>query len=568
MKVSWKSPKRTVACFRAAFLFLFFLSLRIDAMAGNLLIERNARPLLAEGSLEALGPWETPLDGFFVRSHHNVFPVEVDDSWQVLFEGLLSKPKKISIRELKKLKQVSFHAVLECSGNGRGLFTPQVSGIQWKRGAVGNAEWTGVRFEDAIKELGVKAEANFVTVEGFDEPVMKADENSATKFIRSIPLKLLIDTKSILAFKMNRQGIPVAHGGPVRLVMPGIYGQNWIKWVNKMTFSKDVDPRMYAKKAYRMPDKTVKPGEAWDPVKQGKPVEYIRVQTIFTSPAPAAKVAPGKMVLRGKAFSGTGAIAKVEISLDEGRSWDTAKLSQAKDYAWQEFEREIEVQDGKAYVAWARATDSNGNVQPVEQEWNPKGYLFNAVDRVRFSGDIAGSILAEGERLAGVHCLTCHSIGIAEGQRLDKNDWKKTVKKMADYGLVLPDPDAEKIANYFANRFPPGSPSDDSRQVELAADPSALVSPGVSSLLRTGDVARGQKLFAVHCAACHGDKGEGRAGMLGPVLKGRALTDATFWSTVMQGRVRGESMMPPFKDVLNGSQIVDIRAWIQRPVKK
>ena len=539
------------------------------ARADRLLIERNTRPLLAEGSLDALAPWETLLDGFFVRSHHDVLPAEIDDAWTVSFEGLLAKPKKISVRQLMKRKQVSFHAVLECSGNGRGLFTPQVSGIQWKRGAVGNAEWTGVRLDDVIKELGVKAEANFVTVEGFDEPVMKADENSATKFIRSIPLKLLIDTKSILAFKMNRQGIPVAHGGPVRLVMPGIYGQNWIKWVNKMTFSKDVDPRMYAKKAYRMPDKTVKPGEAWDPVKQGKPVEYIRVQTIFTSPAPAAKLAPGTIVLRGKAFSGAGSILKVEISVDEGKSWREAKLTPAKDYAWQEFEQEVEVKEGNVYEAWARATDAKGNFQPVDQEWNPKGYLFNAVDRVRFSGDIAGSILSEGEALASVHCLTCHSIGIAEGQRLDKNEWIKTIKKMADYGLVLTGPDAEKIANYFGKRFPPGSPSDDSRQVELAADPSAFVRPGLdagvgSGLRASNGAARGQKLFAVHCAVCHGDKGKGQPGTFGPFLKGRSLTDATFWSTVMQGK----GGMPSFKDVLTVRQIADVRAWIQLPVKK
>ncbi len=155
---------------------------------------------------------------------------------------------------------------------------------------------------------------------------------------------------------------------------------------------------------------------------------------------------------------------------------------------------------------------------------------------------------------------------------MDKNEWKKTVKKMADYGLVLADADTEKIANYFANRFPPGSPSDDTRQVELAADPSALVSPGASSVispggssrLRTGEGARGQKLFAVHCAACHGDKGQGQAGKPGPVLKGRALTDATFWSVVMQGRV----MMPAFKDVLSVEQIADIRVWTQQPVKR
>ena len=129
------------------------------ALADRLLIERNARPLLAEGSIEALVPWETPIEGFFIRSHHNVMPAALDDSWQISLTGLLAKPKKLTLRELKHRKAVSFHAVLECSGNGRGLFTPQVSGIQWKRGAVGNAEWTGVPLSDLFKDLGVKPEA-------------------------------------------------------------------------------------------------------------------------------------------------------------------------------------------------------------------------------------------------------------------------------------------------------------------------------------------------------------------------------------------------------------------------
>jgi mono/diheme cytochrome c family protein len=305
----------------------------------------------------------------------------------------------------------------------------------------------------------------------------------------------------------------------------------------------------------------VKPGEAWDPVKDGKPVEYIKVQTIFTNPAPGAKVAPGRIVLRGKAFSGAGAIEKVEISTDSGKSWQVAKLSAAKDpdlnSAWQEFEFEVDVARGKTVEAWARATDARGNTQPVEQEWNPKGYLYNAVDRVRFTGDAAGSVLAEGQALVAVHCQTCHSLGIAEGQRLSKGEWVKTVKKMSDYGLVLADEDAEKIAGYFAEEYPVGMPVADTPPVELASDPSSFAAPGgaASSVVRTGNSTRGGKLFATHCAACHGIGGGGN---VGPVLRGRSLTEATFWSTVWNGK----RAMPAFKEALKPSQIGDIRAWL------
>jgi len=523
-------------------------------LSDGMLIEHNARPLLAEGSLEALAPWETPLEGFFVRSHHNSLPTSADDSWVIQFTGLISKQKKITVRELKRGKVQSFHAVLECSGNGRGLFTPAVSGIQWKRGAVGNAEWTGVLLEDVIKGLGVKPDAQFVTVEGFDEPVMKSD----AKFIRSIPVKLLLETKAILAWDMNREPMPLAHGGPIRLVMPGIYGQNWIKWVNKMTFSKEPDQRMYAKKAYRMPDKPVKPGEAWDPVKQGKPVEYIKTQTIFTSPWPGAKIASGNFTLRGKTFTGRGHVEKVEISLDAGKTWKLAKLSPAKEHAWQEFEFESVIQEGQSYEAIARATDSLGTSQPLEQEWNPKGYLYNAADRIKFSGDKAGALLAEGQALASTHCQTCHSLGIAEGQRLVKSDWMKTIKKMSDYGLTLSDIDVEKIASYFADKYPPGTSTDDSKRLELSYDPSASIAPGV---MKAGHPKRGGKLFKTHCANCHGADGSGK---VGPVLKGRALTNATFWASV----INGKRNMPAFKDLLVPAQIVDIRAWLEQTIEQ
>jgi sulfite oxidase len=551
----------------AVFLAGMSLTLAATALADGLLIERNARPLLAEGNPTALESWETPLEGFFVRSHHNVMPEKFDDSWSIAFDGQVSKPQKITVRDLKKRPQTSFHAVLECSGNRRGLFSPQVPGIQWNRGAVGNAEWTGVPFGDVIKTLGVKPEATIVTIEGFDDPVTNSEASRGAKFVRSIPLKLLLETKSIFALKMNRQPLPVLHGGPVRLVMPGIFGQNWVKWVNKITFSDKPDERLYAKKAYRMPDKTLKPGEAWDPVKNGKPIEYLKVQTIFTSPVNNAKLPTGNVTVRGKAFSGAGSIEQVDISIDRGTTWIPAKLTPAKDYAWQEFELEVAVLEGVACEAWARATDIKGNVQPLELEWNPKGYLYNAVDRVRYSGDKAGAILAEGAQLAETHCVTCHSLGIATGQRLDKNDWMKTVKKMADYGLKLADADAEKISAYYASRYAVGTPPDDSKLVDLSADPSSLVSTRAQHQTQNqtqkrgqhpsdgATLASGQKLFATHCASCHGLKGEG---LIGPVLRGRALTDATFFSSVTNGK----RLMPAFKDRLSSEQMSSIRDWL------
>jgi sulfite oxidase len=539
----------------AAFSSLLMLSLNSSIVkADRLLIERNARPLLAEGSFEALASWETPVEGFFVRSHHNMLPASGDDSWKVSFGGLVAEPRSFTVKELKGRKAVSFHGVLECSGNGRGLFNPPVSGIQWNRGAVGNAEWTGVSLAEIFKELKVNPEAVYVTVEGFDEPVMKSD----AKFVRSIPLKMLLENNAILAWNMNREPMPVAHGGPVRLVIPRIYGQNWVKWVNKLTFVKEPDQRSYAKKAYRIPDKAVKPGDAWDPVKQGVPIEYLKVQTLFTSHQSGAKILPGPTVIVGKAFTGKGDVTKVEISLDRGTTWLPSKLSAKKDYAWQEFQFEFNVTEGATYEILARATDSEGNVQPMEQEWNPKGYLYNAVEHLSISGDSSGAILAEGEALADTHCQTCHSVAMAEGQRLTKAEWSKTIKKMADYGLVLETSQADKIASYYAAKFPVGKPQDDGRRIDLGLDTAEFANPG---MMPKGNSLRGGKLFKSSCASCHGAAGEGK---VGPVLKGRALSSSLFWSTVLNGK----RAMPSFKDRLSAGQLADLRAWTQEPAKK
>ena len=531
-------------------LLCFLFAPALLGAAEGLLVQRASRPFMAEGTIEALKPWETPIEGFFVRTHHNTMPITFDDSWAISFEGLLTSPRRISVKQLKAMPQQSFHAVLECSGNGRGLFNPPVSGMQWKRGAVGNGEWTGVPLKDILKSLSIKPAAKFMTVEGYDDPVVP----SAAKFVRSIPLELALETNAILAVRMNRVPIPLAHGGPVRLVLPNIYGQNWVKWVNKITFGDAPDSRSYASKAYRIPTRPVKPGEAWDAVKDGRPVERIKVQTILTAPLQDEKVQPGVYLVEGKAFSGHAAIKSVEISMDGGNSWAVAKVSPRKNYSWHAFEYPINVAEGVKYQVMARATDESGNSQPLEQEWNPKGYLYNAVDRLSFEGNSQGAILADGMRSVRTHCVTCHSSEIIEQQNLDKSGWMATVKKMADYGLNLDSAESEKIAAALAARpkdtniFGQGSPI-----VDLSAMPGQLVP--ASSL--KGRPRHGAAVFSKYCAACHGAMAEGQ---IGPRLRGRLITEAVFWTTVNHGKQK----MPAFADSLGARDLADIKAWLAR----
>jgi DMSO/TMAO reductase YedYZ molybdopterin-dependent catalytic subunit/mono/diheme cytochrome c family protein len=542
-----RDPEST-ARMKAIVILSLILSTSALAASDRLLIKRSARPMMAEGSIEALRPWETPLEGFFVRTHHNSLPTKTDDSWVISFEGLLKKPQKLSLKQLKSKATVQFHAVLECSGNGRALFNPPVSGIQWKRGAVGNAEWRGIPIKDVFGLLGISPTAKYATFEGYDEPVMP----SKAKFVRSIPISLLLETGAILAFEMNREPLPVAHGGPVRLVMPNIYGQNWLKWVNKVTFSAEPDSRAYAAKAYRMPTKTLKPGETWDPVKEGRPIDFIKVQTIFTDPKSGDSVLPGTYIARGKAFSGSGPILKVEISMDAGKTWNLAKLAPRKEYSWQEFEFSVDIKDGTQYELISRATDARGNVQPLNQEWNPKGYLYNAADRISFSGSKQQANYTQGIELVTQHCLTCHSQEIIEQQKLTKSDWATVIKKMADYGLNIDSETVDTMASALAQR---NTNLDLTGSEDLIVDMSAQPELILPQKSKAGHATRGKKIFSNYCAACHGVDGLGKNG---PRLKGRLIPDAIFYSSIKNGK----RLMPSFKNQLSNKDIEDVRAWI------
>jgi DMSO/TMAO reductase YedYZ molybdopterin-dependent catalytic subunit len=186
----------------------------------------NARPLDAESDLSMLVPWETPIEGFFIRNHNEI-PVVDTERWILVIDGLVNKPLTLTLKDLRAFPNKSLHAVLEISGNGRASFQPKVPGVQWENGAVGNAEWTGVALADVLERAGVKPEARYLRVEGADKPALP----SLPAFIRSVPIARAMEKDSLLAWDMNRQPMPVLHGGPLRLVLPRWYGESWMKFV-------------------------------------------------------------------------------------------------------------------------------------------------------------------------------------------------------------------------------------------------------------------------------------------------------------------------------------------------
>lgn len=341
------------------------------------MIVRTERPLNLESPSAALDSFLTPNAEFFVRSHHGAPAVGLRP-WEVVVEGLVEKPLTLSLDDLAAMKTVTVPAVLQCAGNGRGQFRPRMPGTPWERGAVGHAEWSGVRLVDLLEKAGVKPEAAHIHMVGGDVPPTP----KAPAFIRSIPLDRARAEDVILALTMNGEPLPVLHGGPARLVVPGWAANSWSKWIRRLVVSAEESQLFYMKAGYRMPRTPVPPGVNPPPGDMVS-VQWMNVKSLITSPGPSAKVGRGPVEVRGVAWTGDGHVMKVEVSTVQDPTWREAELIDApRPGSWCRFKIAWTPPAAGAFTLQARATDSKGEVQPETPPWNKSGYLWNGYDRV------------------------------------------------------------------------------------------------------------------------------------------------------------------------------------------
>lgn len=313
----------------------------------------------------------TPTPVFFVRSHFG--PPALQMSRSVEIGGLVDRPARFTINDLKQFPETTITSVLQCAGNGRGLQEPHVPGVQWLHGAMGQAQWTGVRLSDVLKETGVQSSATHVQLLGADLPPKPA----VPKFLRSIPLSRAIDRDTLLAYKMNGEPLTLAHGAPLRLIVPGWAGDHWIKWLTQITLADKEADGFYMKTAYKIPKSPVTPGTAVPPDHMTS-LTVLPVKSIIASPRDGEIYAKAPREIVGVAFSGTAPVKSVEVSTDGGATWKVARLEgEAGIGRWQLFHAPTPKGKG-SFRAMARATDAAGNVQPRTAAWNPSGYFWNA----------------------------------------------------------------------------------------------------------------------------------------------------------------------------------------------
>ena len=349
----------------------------IDIPGENGLIVRSFRFVDLESPVEYFNTWLTPVPHFFVRNHMHE-PSELDaDTWRLTMSGEVEKPLKLTLAELSKLETHSVVNTLECAGNGRGLYRPQVPGVQWSKGALGTAHFSGPRMRDVLARAGVKPTGKHVMFRGLDEVPGKVPP-----FIRSIPIEKALDSDTLIATHMNGAPLTKHHGFPARALVPGWVGAASCKWLTEIKVLDSEFVGNFMSPGYRMPNQPVKPGEAVKP-EDTHPVTALGVKSVIAGPGDGATVKPGRVAVHGAAWAGEAEIAKVEISTDGGTSWNTATLAQDRaHYAWRLWSYEWKAAAGE-HTILSRATDSQGHTQPATPVWNPSGYLYNAYDQVK-----------------------------------------------------------------------------------------------------------------------------------------------------------------------------------------
>ena len=313
----------------------------------------------------------TPAERLYIRNNlpaPDVSIVANRDAWQLAVEGV-RQPRTLTVAELKTLGLENLAMVLQCSGNGRSYFPTKPAGTRWGVGAAGNVIWSGVPLRTVAQALGGASEgARFITGTGGE--TLPAGIDPKTVIVeRSIPITALDD--AMLAWEMNGEPVPHAHGGPLRLIVPGYSGVNNIKYIKRLAFTREQTDAAIQRTGYRMSPPGTKGDPSYPAVWEMEPKSWINY------PAPeAAPVRPGWVQIHGVAMGGMQAPRRVEVSLDGGNSWREASFigPNMGRYAWRPFVLQTQLKPG-AYVMASRVTDSQGRVQVETTPDNAGGYL-------------------------------------------------------------------------------------------------------------------------------------------------------------------------------------------------
>lgn len=344
------------------------------------------RPLVAETLESLLDDDTTPTARFFVRNN-GLLPERTrqPERWTVTIDGEVEQPLALTLAELKKnFAPVTSRLLLECGGNGRSFFSPRAKGVQWTHGGAGCPEWTGVRVADVLAAARLKPSALFSGHYGVDPTVSGSTRKPAMS--RGVPIAKLLDDSNLIAWAINGEPLPLLHGFPLRLVIPGWPASVSAKWLTRIWIrDRYHDGPGMGGESYRVPVKPMRPGDPVD-LENLVDLESMPVRSIISRPADEARFAAGTRVvdLRGAAWAGDHTVARVDLSIDGGATWQAADLAPLRNsHDWQRWTASLTFPSDGYFEILARATDSRGVMQPYKvANWNPHGYGGNPMHRI------------------------------------------------------------------------------------------------------------------------------------------------------------------------------------------
>ncbi|MEV0642065.1 sulfite oxidase [Streptomyces sp. NPDC050619] len=332
--------------------------------------------------LEALRYDVTPPGLHYVLVHYDIpyVPPAEADMWTLTVRGRVRTPLTLDLTALRSLPSVTHRVTMECAGNGRARLTPRPVSQPWLVEAVGTADWTGVPLRRLLAEAGVEPDAVEAVFTGADHGVERGVEQD---YQRSLTLAdaMAADPEVLVAYEMNGAPLPPQHGHPLRLVAPGWYGMAHVKWLRDITLTDTPFAGFQQAVAYRYRRTPDEPG---DPVTRIEPRALMIPPGFPDFMSRTRVVHPGPLRLSGRAWSGRAPVTKVEVSTDDGDSWELAELAPSDDghaWSWRRWHASWTAAPGH-HTLTARATDAEGTAQPLTQPWNRGGFGNNLVQRI------------------------------------------------------------------------------------------------------------------------------------------------------------------------------------------
>jgi DMSO/TMAO reductase YedYZ molybdopterin-dependent catalytic subunit len=342
------------------------------------MIVQRIRPPLLEAPMAVFREGIiTPNDRMFVRWNWPM-PAEVKAAeHRVAVGGAVKQAVSLTLDDIAGAGEtIEVVAINQCAGNGRGLSEPRVTGTQWGNGAMGCAKWTGVRLRDVLAKAGLAEGAKRVRYAGLDVTLT----DGAPQFIKSLPMDMAMRDDVLVAWAMNDEPLPILHGFPLRIVVPGWFSTYWVKMLSTIEVLTGEDESHYMAETYRWPKVPVTPESKDFPT---APITAMPPRSFITSHADGDAVAKGKpLVLEGIAFGGDAALERVDLV---GEGWEIPCDLAAEDagpYAFRRWSVRLPIVSGDLTGIGVRARNVNGAVQPAALVWNPSGYARNVIERI------------------------------------------------------------------------------------------------------------------------------------------------------------------------------------------